>query len=206
MQFVWRGQHQGGGRGPPGVWVSEGRSAGTEGAAARGTNVVKMKPCLIILQSTLREFWCCSYTWRQESRKSGDVSLLLTVGGRGGSVVKGAVQTGQVIRCPCSGWALGSGAGPPSELSACARHRKINASSLHEFHMHKSCWRATRVSWPTAANRLWSLGEALVHEAGRRFRLRRRFLLLVGRKEPSLCACVCFSFFQSEVNAFAALV
>lgn len=189
MQFVWRGQHQGGGRGPPGVWVSEGRSAGTEGAAARGTNVVKMKPCLIILQSTLREFWCCSYTWRQESRKSGDVSLLLTVGGRGGSVVKGAVQTGQVIRCPCSGWALGSGAGPPSELSACARHRKINASSLHEFHMHKSCWRATRVS-----------------EAGRRFRLRRRFLLLVGRKEPSLCACVCFSFFQSEVNAFAALV
>lgn len=139
MQFVWRGQHQGGGRGPPGVWVSEGWSAGTEGAAARGTNVVKMKPCLIILQSTLREFWCCSYTRRQESRKSGDVSLLLTVGGRGGSVVKGAVQTGQVIRCPCSGWALGSGAGPPSELSACARHRKINASSLHEFHMHKSC-------------------------------------------------------------------
>lgn len=202
MQFVWRGQHQGGGRGPPGVWVSEGWSVGTEGAAARGTNIVKMKPCVVTLQSTLREFWCCSYTWRQESRKSGDVSLLSTVGGRGGSGVKGAVQTGQVTQCPCSGWALG--AGPPSELSACACHRKINASSLHKFHMHKSSWRATRVSWPTAANRVWSLGEALVHEAGRRFRLRRRSLLLVGRTEPSLC--VCFSFFQRELSAFAALV
>lgn len=98
---------------------------------------MKMKPCVITLQS----FGAAA---THEDRKVGRVETFpFCQPWGGGFVVKGAVQPGQVTRCPRSGWALISGAGPPSEFSACARHMKINASShmrasLHEFHMHKA--------------------------------------------------------------------